>query len=431
MRTRLRDSDTSSRDDCCSADEPTRDAMTYMLGRSSFTLLFVVGCGTSDHHMPPDGPPAFEEAVPADIPQVVTIGGSVLAAPKIQPVFFANDAAVQAQVEDFVGQLKGSDYWKAIGTEYGVGDITVLPTIVATQTPPTTDAALQTFVVGQIDGGTWTYDANTIYSVFLPAGVVLTSPDGSKSCQDYGAYHDEFTGSGSKSIVYALIPRCDAFGGFSVLDNLTMSASHEWIEAATDPRVETTPAFGDSDPTNYIWAYTPGAEVGDYCEYLDAAYQKLVGNYYVQRIWSNAAAKAGHDPCVPVIPNQPYVGAAPILTDNATLEGFTVQSVSTKAVSLALNASKTIDVQLYSDAETPDFDVRAEDVAHFFGSPAELSFTWDKQTGHNGDTLHLTVKRIAAGTVTDSMMHSLGSEFVVVTSAHQVDVGMWWGFASN
>ena len=39
------------------------------------------------------------------------------------------------------------------------------------------------------------------------------------------------------------------------------------IEAATDPRVETTPAFGDSDAEHYIWAYTPGAEVSDYCEY--------------------------------------------------------------------------------------------------------------------------------------------------------------------
>jgi hypothetical protein len=409
--------------------------MTYMLvGRTSFALLFVVGCGSSDHHNPPPDA-GFEEALPANMPQLVKLSGSVLAAPKIQPIFFQNDATVQAQMEDFANQLEGSDYWNAIGTEYGVGGFTVLPTIVVTDTPPTTDDQLETFVVDHIDGSaqTWPYDPSTIYSVFLPAGDVITSPDGSKSCVDYDAYHDEFTGSGGKSIVYALIPRCAAMGSFSVLDNLTASASHEWIEAATDPRVETTPAFGDSDPTNYIWAYTPGAEVGDYCEYLDVAYQKLVGTYVVQRTWSNAAAAAGHDPCVPALPGQTYIGAAPILTDTATLEGLTVASVSTKAVSLAVNASKTIDVQLFSDQETPDFDVTAYDLASFFGgNTAELSFAWDKQTGHNGDTLHLTITRKATGTtVTDSRMHNLGSEFVIVASAGQTAVGMWWGFAAN
>src|SRR5262249_35502702 len=161
MRTRLRDSDTSSRSDCCSAEVPTRDAMTYMLRRTSFTLLLAVGCGSSDHHVPPPDA-AFQEALPADMPQVVKLGGSVLSAPKIQPIFFMNDAMVQAQMEDFAGQLKGSDYWKAMGTEYGVGDIAVLPTIVTPQTPPTTDAQLETFVVGEIDGGTWTYDPDTI-----------------------------------------------------------------------------------------------------------------------------------------------------------------------------------------------------------------------------------------------------------------------------
>jgi hypothetical protein len=413
--------------------------MDYMFIRRTLALLFAVavGCGSSDHHMGPDAPPAFQEALPASMPSLVNVGGNVLAAAKIQPIFFQNDATMKGQVEDFLGMLKGSQYWKTMGMEYGVGDFTVQPSLVATTTPPTTDTALQTFVTGMLDGTHpgWTYDANTIYSVFLPAGVVLTGSDGSKSCVDYGAYHDEFMGTGGnagKSIVYALVPRCDASGNFTVLDNLTASVSHEWIEAATDPRVESGPAWGDSDPANYIWAYTPGAEVGDYCEYLDSAYQKLVGNYVVQRTWSNAQAAAGHDPCVPQIPGQTYVGAAPILTETATLEGLSVQSVSTKAVSLALNVSKTIDVQLFSDAETADFDVRAEDVANYIaGTPAELSFTWDKQTGQNGDTLHLTIKRIAAGTVTDSMMHSQGSEFVIVTSVGGVDVGMWWGFAAN
>lgn len=405
--------------------------MRAMISRLLLSLALVGACG-SDHHAaspdaPPtsDAPPPFMEDMPSSVPQLIDLGGGVLASPKIQPIFFANDATLQAQIEDFATQLATSSYWTAIGSEYGVGAPTILPTIVVTTAAPTTGQALKALVTGNLAGATpaWPYDPDTIYSIFLPDGITYTDTDGSKACDDWGAFHDEWIGAGNQSIVYALMPRCH-YPGFSDLDTLTDSASHEWIEASTDPRVETTPAWGDADPEHYVWAYIPAPEVGDYCEYLDTAYQKLVGPYDVQRSWSNAAAKAGHDPCVPA-PAQPYVAAAPVLTEDVSIEGFD-GNIMTKGVTIPLHMSKTIDVQLYSDQPTDaDFTVDAIDVAgDFVGDTRELSFQWDKTTGHNGEILHLTITRTAAPNELPG-----GSEFAITTSVGSEMRNMWWAFA--
>ena len=400
-------------------------------GSLSAALLLALAACSSDHHeaapdafVPPvDAPPPFQEASFGSAPQMVKVpGGDVLTAPKVVPIFFANDAAMQASVEDFLAQTAASSYWGATTSEYGVGPLTILPTIVTTDTPPTTDTALATWLAGHFNGQNgWPTapDPQTIYSVFLPAGVVLHTSFGD-SCQAFGAYHDEAMGTGT-SVVYALMPRCTGFG--QDLDELTVSTSHELIEAVTDPRVESTPAFGDLDPDHYIWAYTPGAEVGDMCEYVATASQRLVGNYLVQRTWSNASAAAGHDPCVPAL-TTPFQGAAPMLTDPEPIDSYYNGTIQTKGVQVPVGMSKTIDVKLFSDAPTADFSVHADDVAQFNGSPAELTFTWDKTTGHNGDTLHLTITRAKAG-------QGQGSEFVIVVGTGQDVSALWWGFVEN
>ena len=106
----------------------------------TFAALLMFGCGdnlavTADAM--PDGPPAFAEATHDTAPTVVSGGGTVLAAPKVQPNFYMGDSDMQAQVEQFVGELGASSYWATETSEYGVGAIAALPTIVSTDTPPT------------------------------------------------------------------------------------------------------------------------------------------------------------------------------------------------------------------------------------------------------------------------------------------------------
>jgi hypothetical protein len=158
------------------------------------------------------------------------------------------------------------------------------------------------------------------------------------------------------------------------------------------------------------------------CEHTDAAYQPLVGSFMVQRTWSNASAAAGHDPCVPVL-STPYVEAATNLQD-ITLSGGG-QSFVTRGIKIPVGMSTTVEVDLYSDAPAADWTVQAIDVASKYEmSAAELSFSFDKTTGHNGDKLQLTITRLKSG--------SFGvSELGLASQVNGVTVGTWWALVSE
>lgn len=381
-------------------------------------LLVLVGCGDNikgpDMTGPDAGSTPWAEAVPSSMPQLVTLGGPVLAQPKIQPIFFANDP-LETQVETFLAQLTTSSYWRATATEYGVGAPSVLPTIVTTAAPPVNDTDLPGWMTARFP----TADPNTIYALFFGDGMVLHS-QGGDSCTGYLAFHDETQDSHGGSLVYAFMPRCEPETGFdhaqNKLDELTISLSHELLEAATDPRVESTPAYGDVDDDHAILALTPGAENGDLCEDRDTAYIRGVGEFMVQRTWSNDASKAGHDPCVPAPPTT-YLAAAPVFTESVSLGGFG-GARTTKGMKLAVGMSKTIDVAVYSDTPTPEeYTIDATD------DSGELTFAWDKSTGKNGDKLHLTITRAKAAS-------QGGSVFTLSTKTAAGQISEWIGYVS-
>lgn len=382
-------------------------------------LVLLAACG--DNAEAPDAgvdaPPPWAEAVPASVPQLISLGGAVLDHPKVQPIFFASDP-LQAQVEEFLTALGPSDYWRVTSEEYGVGALAVLPTIVTTDAPPATDDLLPAWVDQHVPAP----DPQTIYAIFLGDGVVLHGQDGD-SCDAYGAFHDESPGG----VVYALMPRCDPATEFdhaqTKLDELTISTSHELLEAATDPHVETTPAYGDVDDDHAVWALMPGAENGDFCEYLDSAYIRGVGDFMVQRTWSNAAAKAGHDPCVPA-PAAPYIAAAPMFTESVPLDGWTGVR-QTKAMELPVNTEKTLEIDLFSDQPTDDYAIDVVDGAAMYGLPAELTFAWDRPLGKNGDALHLAIRRVRAAS------DGPGSIFLLSTRTASGAVSQWWGYVAN
>src|SRR5258708_26735937 len=117
--------------------------------RSLLALALVAGCGDNAPLAPaaasgPDAHFGFLEAMHPAVPQVVASGGPVLTAPVVVPIFFAGDDVAQAQLEQFLAQLAADPvYWPATTAEYGVGPLGVRPSIVSTQSPPTTDAELQ------------------------------------------------------------------------------------------------------------------------------------------------------------------------------------------------------------------------------------------------------------------------------------------------
>jgi hypothetical protein len=348
------------------------------------------------------GPPAYPAAHPA-APQVVSLKGPVLTAPKIVPIVFQGDSLAPS-IATFMTQLVATtEYWGGATSEYGVGPLTATPVISLSEAAPTTttDAALQTWLTMKIASGNPfpPADANTIYAVFYPSGTTITAGMGT-SCQEFEGYHSDFSSGGGGYVTYAVMPRCPPnVMGITPLDQLTSEASHEFIEAATDPLPQDMPAFGEVDADHRSWELFGGGEVGDVCAQFGNVFYKPTGiTSLVQHTWSDKAAAAGDDPCEPD-GLKPYFNSAPVVTDNVSMTLMTGEVVTTKGVKIPLHQSKTIEVDLFSDAPTSKaWSVSGIDInSAFLGGPTALSFSFDKPSGKNGDKLQMTIKSLQAG----------------------------------
>ncbi len=382
------------------------------------------------------------------VPTVVTYGAPFLATTKIVPVFFTNDdATTVAALKDFTNQIGGTHYWTATTSEYGVGPATGSTTVDLTEAAPSAidDSDIETWLAGKLENADplWpAADENTVYVLYYPAGTSITL-QGSQSCQTFGGYHANITldaAHGSIDVAYAVVPRCPNFAGMNTMDATTGSASHEMIEAATDPYPFTNPAYADVDTQDFYWARAlGGGETGDMCAQFAQAFTQFDElPYLVQRTWSNQQALAGHDPCQPELPGEVYFNAAPEL-DHIPTTAFG-QQINARGVTIPVGMSKTIDLDLFSDASTSGpFSIHADDVSSLYGGPQELTFKIEPSEaapcppmspagsvcakGQNGQKVHLTINVVAAS--------SHGSEtFFVVARQNKVE-NLWIGLVGN
>jgi hypothetical protein len=337
-------------------------------------------------------------------PQVVDQGGPTVTTPKIVPVFFSNDdAATIGELADFLSKLPTSNYVSLAAGEYGVGDPTILPAINLTETATgtITDDQIQSWLQTKLQAGDGVFpapDANTIYVLFYPSGVTVND-FGGLSCQSFGGYHFNTKLDDGTAAIYAVIPRCPADQGESALDLLTSATSHEIVEASTDPEPYDDTAYGALDNDHLSWEFLIGAEIGDLCAFTPSGFTNTIPGmpYLVQRAWSDKQAAAGHDPCAPAVANQVYFNAAPVENDTITLSDPGSGSFPMKGTKIAVGESKTIEIDLFSDGPTTDWQVMPYDGQQLFGGSAALDLTLDKQTGNNGDKLKLTIKVLSRG----------------------------------
>jgi hypothetical protein len=400
-----------------SASEPPADAATTM----------DAGAATPEAGAPETSTPWTGPATHPPMPQVVDYGGHVLSSPEIQPVVFAGDA-MQNDIAAFTGDLAKSTYWAAVSHEYGVGAIRALPIAVANETAPSslTDAQVQAWITAKISSGLLPApDGNTFYAVFYPTSTTITSSAGT-SCTNFYGYHGQSTSASGAAYVYAVLPRCHD-GFHTDLANVTNSTSHELLEGSTNPWFSTSPAYATVDPAHAVWAIATGGEteLGDMCALMPGAgyLQPSDLPYAVQRMWSNAAAAASHDPCVPA-PSGPYFNAAPVLPDMVTIDLGSKGSLTTQGVRIPVGQSRTIEVDLYSDAPTAGpWKVEALDLATLAKKPAALDLKLDAASGQNGDVLHLTI--------TPLQTEPNGLEAFYVGSGLQGRSTLWVGLVSN
>jgi hypothetical protein len=355
-----------------------------------------VDAGTLDASRPDAADAAPPVAYPAFLPstaKLISRGGPFLRTPRVQVVTFAGDPLVN-DIETLASRIGASSYWHQATSEYGVGALEMLPPVRLDQTAPASidDADFGPWLANELDTDFGPPDPSTIYAVFYPAGTKVTIGTQLTGCVNSGGYHWDAVMHDGTDVPYVVMPRCAALGELKGLDALTSPFSHELAEAATDPLSRSNPAYFAMDDAHIVFADFYEAEIGDLCvqdRYLTVKPPDI--GYTVQRLWSNTSAAAGHHPCVPA---PLYFNAQPVLPDavRVTSGGRTF---STQGVSLAVGASKTIELRLFSDGPMAAWGVTAYDIATVRGGTAELALSVDRPTGQNGDVLHLTVKRTA------------------------------------
>jgi len=376
-----------------------------------------------------NGAPSTVYPVPHPPLPVLTnmAGGAVLVAPRTQLVFYPGDPNEMA-LQSFAQKLAASSYWGAVTKEYGVGALSYAGTMELTgEAPPPsiTSAEVQTWVSKELQSGKLgTPDPQAIYTIVFPPATTITEPNPLssilppiRSCTEFGGYHDSVAispadGGPPSNFAYAVIATCS-----TSVDDLTAVVSHEWVEAATDPRIAATGVFTLSggpasayysvDQDHLIWeVLSHGGEAGDLCQPEEpAAYITPTDvGFRVQRTWSNALAAGSHDPCAPSLAGQPFFDSAPVLGETVTFTSFVTGNITSHGVTIPVGKNKTIDVELFSDAPTSGpWTVTADDLLSKYygkyGFAPSLSFQWDRTQGVNGETLHLTITVTAASTL--------------------------------
>ncbi len=330
-----------------------------------------------------------------EVPTLALQGGEVLTAPKFQLVRYASDPGT-APATTLLQKIGASDYWKQTTSEYGVGVAVALPEVVLDTAAPATidDKEIQAWLLSELDtaptAGLAMPDWDTAFVWVAPASTSVTVA-GSTLCKDIGGYHSTVPRANGQLVPYIVLPQCTVFLDQKGPDALTYALSHELVETATDPRGGGFRLGNKDVATALFWG---GYEAGDLCA-LPANASKLAElGVVVQRTWSNRAASAGHDPCVPAV-NKIGYGAFVELPDQYKDSSGTFPSLK-----MAVGEERTVDVRLFADA-TGTFTVYALDMASLDGKKSELKLTFANGAksviGKNGDTLKLTVHALAPG----------------------------------
>jgi hypothetical protein len=382
---------------------PARRAATASLALA--TLLPAAGCGApvtpgadaalesatpaadaaTDAPSAPDGD-AFVPAPHGAFPTVPDQGGRRMHNPQLVAVTFPG-YDYTSQIEALNRYLFTSAWWAAVGSEYGLGPGTFVRQVeLPTAAPGTiTDGQIQALLAARIADGTLpgppVGNGDYYYAVYFPRTTTVLGNGGATSCVDFTGYHS-VASTGGRTVAYGVLPSCFPPGRATELEVIERASSHELIEAATDI-VYRAPAFALTNPDD-PFAATFG-EVADLCFYEGIR----VDGHFLTRSWSNAAAVAGHAPCVPAA-SAPYFNVAP------ASDG--IQPVSAGGTS-------AITLTGWSEAPIADWVVAASVEAVDFAVTASLSAT----TINNGRAVTLTVRVPPAATPD-------GLSLVIVTS---------------
>jgi len=248
--------------------------------------------GTMVHMMPLHSADKVSNAAPAGA-HLQYFGGPVLKNISVHPVYWQSTTQFQSNLNAFYKGVTNSKLYDMLAQYSLIGRGTAVNGFVDNRTTTSvSDAAVQTELNRLFTAGSLPLpNANNYYPVHFPSGVRITAPDGSRSCVQFCAYHGTYVRNGV-NVNYGIIPDigqsgCNGgCGGNTVVNNTFSVASHELVEATTDPAVGLATVFGPP----LAW-YDPNfGEIGDIC---NAQQGTTVGGdgvtYVVQTEFSNVA----------------------------------------------------------------------------------------------------------------------------------------------
>lgn len=307
-------------------------------------------------------------------PEVTTRDGALLSPLRLVTLVAGNDTQDAPVLFAFSTGVGASRWWNRIAPEYHLQGVTDAADLIGPPiTTDVTDHDVFTYITSAVDtGGGPARDGHTLYLLYLPSGInVIRNGAPNADCSKFGGYHVRY---GTRGDNLAVIQRCtESFP----IENMTVIASHEIVEAATDPDGlgYALPQIAARVPwTEDIWNAFDlhgDAELGDLCE---GAFW-VEGQSVYQRIWSNAAARSGGDPCIPELSDPfydtsfaqdwypvspggtitiPVAGWATYGVQPWGLAAFVQSSTSDFSATFAGGASQTL-----SDGESVDLSVGA------------------------------------------------------------------------
>lgn len=365
---------------------------------------------------------SFSPASHTALPKVVFGGGPVMNNAILKAVTFAGDAWA-SQINDFVAKYAVSQELYASIAEYVQGS-----SVAAASPAMLSQAAAANYTQSSLESWLSTTlhasgsplgapSDRTIYILYFPVTTKISLDTTFNSCTEFAGYHDSYVDSQSGlTIHYAIIARCQDSQHTDTINDASITTNHEVVESITDPDHVNNGYLGVDD-NSLAWFTALGAEVGDLCDYKANHFTPADVGYSITKTWSNAAAAAGHDPCVTHDSGSVYFNSAPVLPDSVSYMDPTAQTqFTTKGVKIPVGSSKTITLQLFSDAPTSgQWQVQAVDATDTGG---RLSFQFDQTMGSNGSMIHLTVS-------VNSQDPTMKAEMVYITSKLGSKVNFW------
>ena len=349
----------------------------------------------ADASVPPIYFPNLDASLPPTPrpPQLANHGGPVLGRPTIVPITYDGDN-LRNEIEDFVASVGCTAYWREAAKDYGVGVAITGPAVHLAEAAPSkiSDDQIKAWLRKKIESKAFPVPAgDVLYAIYYPATTVINL-QGEQSCQTFGGYHYEVQMTDGSSVPYAVLPRCDGFDGLGELDSVTGTSSHEFLEAASDPFPESDPTYSEPGPDGVAWALASGGENADMCTFnRDAFFTPDTYPFTVERSWSNSAAFAGKDPCVPAVAG-PYFGAAPSITDTVPID-FGGGPTPVKGIKIPVGQTRTVDVQVFSTNGGGAMTIDLTDLGQWLGGGTTLKLSLDKTSAQPGEIIHLTIQR--------------------------------------